>query len=159
MCPRTQAQNVRTHGPQTTQVSEYWHPDAGWATPPHDAQRIPDPSPRLLPCQGVATVYTIPVAARTAHQTQTTTLDGRRFRISLDWNQRIQRWFVSLATDEGVWIFRSKGLVLGSDILRQTRYLPEAPQGALVLLDLQDQDVEASLDSLGARHRIFYFGS
>ena len=102
-------------------------------------------------------LYVIPVARRAPHQTQTTTLDGRAFVIRLDWNARIQRWFLSIETSGGTSIMRSRAVVLGADLLRQVRHDPAAPQGALMLIDSQGDDVEAGLDTLGARHRLIYF--
>lgn len=107
----------------------------------------------------MATLITIPVARREPHQEQTTTLDGRPFVIRLDWIQRIQRWTISLFSPNGDAIVQCKGLVLGADILRQVRYNPAAPQGGLVVVDMQGADVEPDLDSLGGRHRILYFGA
>ena len=100
----------------------------------------------------------IPVGLSIPHQTQTTTLDGRPFRLTLDWIQRIGRWAFSLETASGVAIVRCKGLAVKADSLRQVRYRPECPQGYLTLVDLRGEDAEAGLDTLGVRHQIWYFG-
>lgn len=108
----------------------------------------------------MATLYTIPVPRdRVAHFVQTTTFDGRPFRLRFSWNGRIGRWFVSIATGAGVDLVQSKALVLGADVLRQVRWNPDAPQGSLTVVDLEGAGVEASLDSLGTRHRVVYFGA
>lgn len=100
----------------------------------------------------MSTAYRIPIRPRRAAQSINVTLDGRRFRIDLDWNGRIQRWTLSLFQANGDPILQSKAVVLGADLLGRTRHKLECPQGALILVDLQDGDVEADLDSLGVRH-------
>ncbi len=95
----------------------------------------------------------VPAASGVPHQVQITTLDGRPFTLRFDWIGRIERWTISI---DG--IVSCKGLVLGADILRQTRYNPEAPQGVLLVVDMMGADVEPDLYSLGIRHKILYFG-
>jgi hypothetical protein len=102
------------------------------------------------------TIYRIPLASREPHQVQTTTLDGRAFRLSVDWNGRIERWFFSLHDAAGTALVTSKALVGGADLLRQLRWNPEAPQGGLILIDTLDEGTDADLDSLGVRHVLMY---
>ena len=90
-----------------------------------------------------------------AAQSITLTLDGRRYRLDLDWIGRIRRWSFSLYTAAGAPIVRSKGLVVGADLLGRTRHDPRCPQGALHVVDLQG-DSDASLDSLGVRHVLYF---
>lgn len=104
----------------------------------------------------MASLITLPVAPGVAHQIATVTLDGRRFQLRLDWIQRIRRWSLSLATEAGASIVRCKQLALRSDLLRQVRYLPEAPEGVLTVVDLEKADAEATLFSLGRRHALVY---
>ena len=101
----------------------------------------------------------IPLAPSVAHQVQTVTLDGRRFELRIDWIQRVRRWALSLSTDAGESIMRCKFLALRSDLLRQVRARPEAPQGVLTLLDLEAQDAEAGFASLGIRHVLTYYSA
>jgi len=63
---------------------------------------------------------------------------------------------LSLFTGSGAPILRTKALVLGSDLLRRTQYNPDCPQGALRLRDLQGAEGEATLDSLGIRHALYF---
>ena len=107
----------------------------------------------------MADLLTIPIALGVPDQAQTTTLDGRPFRFRFRWIGRIERWMLDLETDAGAPILRCKGLVLGSDILRQTRHNPEAPQGVLAVVDTLGAGVEAGLYTLGARHLVIYFGA
>lgn len=101
----------------------------------------------------------IPLAPSVPHQIATVTLDGRRFDLRVDWIQRVRRWAMSIATDSGESVLRCKFLALRSDLLRQVRARPEAPQGVLCLLDLENLDAEASFDTLGTRHALVYYSA
>ncbi len=101
-------------------------------------------------------MITIPVAWRTAAQSQVTTLGGRRYRLSLDWIGRIERWSFSLETEGGTVLCSTKGLALRADPLRILRYLPECPTGVLTVIDTEG-DEEPTLESLGRRHVLVYF--
>jgi hypothetical protein len=105
----------------------------------------------------MADILSIPVARDVPHQTQTTTLDGRRYRITLNWNQRIERWFLDLETDAGESVLRCKAVVLGADLLRLVRWNPEAPPGALILVDFSNSGTEATLSTFGQGVRLLYF--
>ena len=105
----------------------------------------------------MATVYKIPLRPGRAAQSVFVTLDGRRFRIDLDWLGRIRRWSFSLYTGAGVPLLRCKGLVLGADLLKRIQHNPEAPRGAFFLVDRQEANAEATLDSLGIRHDLIYY--
>lgn len=102
-------------------------------------------------------MITIPVAFRAPHQRQTTTLGGRRYILALDWIQRIQRWTISISTEDGALLLAGKGLAVEADLLKQVRYNPAVPRGLLTLLDLErTSSTEASLESLGRRHALVY---
>jgi hypothetical protein len=100
----------------------------------------------------MATAFRIPLRPSRAAQTVAVTLDGRRYRLRLDWLGRLQRWSFSLSTVGGTLLLGTKGLVLGADLLKHHRHNPEIPQGVLYLEDLQGAGEEATLDSLGVRH-------
>jgi hypothetical protein len=103
-------------------------------------------------------LLTIPVGHRIAAQTQITTLDGRRYRLSLDWLQRIARWTFSLETEAGDAICSTKGLATRGDLLRLFRWNPACPPGVLTVIDtLAGGDSEPELDTLGRRHALIYF--
>ena len=104
----------------------------------------------------MTTAQRIPLRPSLAAQSVNVTLDGRGYRVDLDWLGRIERWCFSLYTSSGEPVLRTKGLVLGADLLKRTRYRTDCPQGLLILRDLQDLEVEASLDSLGVRHVLMY---
>lgn len=99
----------------------------------------------------------IPVARQNPSQSQITTLDGRRYSIRLEWIGRIGRWAIDLSTESGTAILRCKVAALRSDLLRQVRHRTDVPPGILVMVDTLNQDAEAGLSTLGARHQLAYF--
>lgn len=101
-------------------------------------------------------VIEIPFAPGVPRQRQTTTLDGRRYEFTFDWNARIERWFFDLSTEGGIYLYRAKGLAVRADTLRQIRHLPEAPPGTLTLVDLTGADQEPGLYDIGKTHLILY---
>ncbi len=103
----------------------------------------------------MAEILIIPLTTA-PHQEQTTTLDGKRFRLRVDWNGRLERWYFDLFRDDGTAIVQGKALVTSADLLRQYRADPTAPQGALTLVDQEGRDEEAGLLSLGTRHVLWY---
>lgn len=105
----------------------------------------------------MAEVLKIPLRPNRAAQSVFVTLDGRRFRIDLDWIGRIRRWVFSLYTGSGTPILLCKGLALGADLLKRTRHRQDCPQGALLVRDRQDANAEPTLDSLGVRHDLIYY--
>jgi hypothetical protein len=105
----------------------------------------------------MADILTIPVARAAPNQSQITTLDGRAFRLTFKWNARIGRWFLDMETSGGTSILAGKAVVLGADLLRQVRWNPEAPPGALIAVDFQAGGQEAGLETLGERVRLLYF--
>lgn len=104
----------------------------------------------------MTTSYRIPLRPDRAFQRVFVTLDGERYRFDLDFNSRLSRWVFSLATAGGTSIVRSKGLVLGADLLKRSRHNSRCPQGLLILRDLQDEGEEATIASLGRRHVLYY---
>lgn len=98
----------------------------------------------------------IPLLAKEPHQEQFTTLDGRSYIIRFDWNQRIQRWTFSMLQSNGTALLLNKGLVLGSDLLRQTRHDTRIPQGSLVCIDTTGQNTDPTLDTLGVDHLLLF---
>lgn len=101
-------------------------------------------------------ILTIPTRTQGANQSVFTTLDGRRYRLDLRWNGRIQRWMVSVYTGAGDLVVGTKALVVGGDVFATCRYRDDVPRGILTLRDLSDLAVEASLDSLGVSHTLVF---
>lgn len=100
----------------------------------------------------------LPVRPGVAAQRFRVVLDGRRYRVDLDWLARIGRWTISLYTDADVAIWETRILATRSDLLRQHRYRTDAPPGTLTCMDRAGLDREPDLTSLGADdgHSIVY---
>lgn len=95
------------------------------------------------------TTLLLPIRPSIASQAFTVLLGGRRYRITLGWNGRLQRWTVSLASETAT-IFSGRILATRADLLRQHRYRDDVPPGVLALVDLSGLDREATFESLGA---------
>jgi hypothetical protein len=99
----------------------------------------------------------IPVAPGLPAQRFTTTLDGRRWRFRLKWLQRVERWHLSIAYDDGTMLISGKALALGADLLRSVRTYADAPQGMLTVVPPGDaQPVEPTLYGLGRDPLLVY---
>lgn len=100
----------------------------------------------------------VPLRPAVPSQRVFVTLEGRRFRLDLEWLGRIQRWSISVYTGAGAGdpIVQGKGLVINANVLGQCRYRVDAPAGALILSDTQNQNEEATLASLGRRHALYF---
>ena len=92
----------------------------------------------------------LPVRPGLAAQRFSVILDGRRYRIDLDWIGRIGRWSISLSLDGGSQVWGARILATRADLLREHRHRLDVPPGVLVCLDLAGLDREPSISSLGA---------
>lgn len=97
----------------------------------------------------------IPVAVGEPSQTFTITLDGRRFIFSIEWNDRLKRWFFKLQTESGQKIISGKHLATKADLLGQIRVYDYSPPGFLTVIDRQGNE-DPTLYSLGERHALLY---
>lgn len=104
----------------------------------------------------MASIFTVPVVASEPHQSLFVNLDGRRFRLDLNWNGRVERWSISVYAADDTPVVLNKGLRLGGDVLRSTRYKPSCPQGVLSVVDPTGLAEAPTLDSLGSRHYIIF---
>lgn len=94
-------------------------------------------------------LYTLPVRPSIPAQSFGVVLDGRRYRVSLDWIGRIGRWSIDLVREGGEPVFRGRILATGADLLRQFQAQTDVPVGVLVLVDRSGTSREATLDTLG----------
>ena len=102
---------------------------------------------------------TLPARPLVAAQRFDVVLDGRRYRVDLDWIGRLGRWIVSLsALPSERPIFTSKIAATRADLLRPFRWNVDAPPGTLAMIDRAGLDREAALESLGAAdgHALIY---
>ncbi len=102
--------------------------------------------------------FTIPcLPGGVAHWTQSTALDGVDFILTFDWNQRMGRWSLTLATGQGVVLRAGVVLNVGTLLLRGLT-TPGRPAGELVVVDtLGRGDIEPGFADLGARFELVYF--
>lgn len=94
-------------------------------------------------------LYTLPVRPSIPAQSFGVVLDGRRYRVSLDWIGRIGRWSIDLVREGGEPVFLGRILATGADLLRQFQAQTDVPVGVLVLVDRSGASREATLDTLG----------
>ncbi len=104
----------------------------------------------------MAQIFTIPIPLSRPNQSVFVTLDGRRYRLDLTWNARLERWALSIRSGTGADLLLNKLLVVGADILRTARYNSDLPNGALAIRDLQNLGTEAGLASLGVTHALTF---
>lgn len=100
----------------------------------------------------------LPVRPGIAAQRFSVILDGRRYRIDLDWIGRIGRWSISFSLDGGSQVWGARILATRADLLREHRHRLDVPPGVLVCLDLAGLDREPSIETLGANdgHALIY---
>jgi len=78
--------------------------------------------------------------------TQTTTLEGRSYQFTFDWNSRLDRWSFDLAIEDGAAILTGGLLCTEIDLLKTIpSTLDTAPPGQLVLVG----DGDPTLDTIG----------
>lgn len=98
----------------------------------------------------------IPVAPGLAAQRFTTVLDGKRWRFRLKWLQRVERWHLSIAYDNGTPLISGKALAAGADLLASVRTIADAPQGFLTILASDGSPSEPTLYGLGRESMLLY---
>lgn len=103
------------------------------------------------------TVLIIPLRPLLPRQTIHTSLDGKRYTLELDWNARLGLWSLGLFSENGDALFTGEGLAVEYDVLRGKRHDPRIPQGFFALHDVTGAYTEATLDSLGVRHKLYFW--
>lgn len=88
--------------------------------------------------------------------TQQSQMSGRVYVFTWQWNQRLGRWTMGLADQDGVAI--ASGLVLVTDFPLLSLVTDERkPPGTLAVYDTQTPATDPTLDSLGVRHLMLYW--
>lgn len=65
---------------------------------------------------------------------QTTTLDGKQYQFFFFYSQREDRWYFNLRdVDQDVAVVSGVKCEPGTDLLLRTKYLPNCPQGQLLV--------------------------
>ena len=84
-----------------------------------------------------------------------TSLDGNQFIFDLRWNARDVSWYMDVYSDNEVSLRRGIKVVLGA-LLGHRSALPDFPAGILFAADMTGAGIEAGLDDLGTRVRVYF---
>lgn len=99
----------------------------------------------------------IPIPSDTPLFSQRIALDGQEYLLQFDWNDREQRWYMSLLDIDEKPLAMGMKIVANVPILRRFT-LPSLPPGDLIAIDLSNQFGEPpTYTELGIRVRLFYF--
>lgn len=109
----------------------------------------------------------VPASTELLDYEQTTTLDGRDYRVQVTYNQRADRWYLSLSDQDGAPIAMGLKIVAEVSLLRRISDA-RRPPGYLMCRDLQANEPDfvggeksSARDpgrvDLGLRHQIVYF--
>jgi len=77
------------------------------------------------------------------------------WRIIYRYSGRDGTWYFDLASDAGIALVRNRRLVLGVDMLAQSRHLA-IPQGVFSLVDTTGENLQPLKDELGDRVKFRY---
>lgn len=102
-------------------------------------------------------IYAIPCTPGGASRwTQTTALDGVDFVLTFDWNQRMGRWMLHVATSGGAAIRTGMILNLDEQLLRGVTGTTR-PRGEIYVHDTTGaRDLDPGFSDLGARFLLLY---
>ena len=74
---------------------------------------------------------------------QSTSLEGRSYKLTFDWNSRSDRWSLDMATEDGDAVLNGAVLVIGIDLLRTVpSTFDHVPPGQLFLAGTYDPTLE-----------------
>lgn len=92
-------------------------------------------------------------SAQDAYTSQRTRLDGRDYLLRFSFNEREERWYLSLFDEDELPILEGLKLVCSQPLLQAYRSNPDVPRGELVVMDLTDDNSPPTLDELGEGKR------
>jgi len=107
-------------------------------------------------------VLLIPTTPEVPFQTSRITLEGREYNLDLRWNQREERWYLSIFDEGNAALLLGRKLIANWPLLRYYRdYGTGLPQGELMAMDLTGDGSPPGLKDLGAglRVELTYFTS
>lgn len=96
----------------------------------------------------------IPTSAGVPYFTQKTRLDGRDYVLRFAYNQRAERFSLSIYDESDAPLLLDLWLVSNWPLLRHYRSDPRLPPGELVAVDLTGDGSPATLDELGEGKRV-----
>lgn len=82
-------------------------------------------------------------------------LDGVTFKISMEWNDRDDGWYMSIADVDGVPLLSGRRVVLGVPLISLYRD-SRLPAGTFVAIDTTGTDTEPGFGDLGERVKLLY---
>lgn len=106
----------------------------------------------MVTAEVVATIA-IPTVQGEPYYSQRTRLDGREYNLHFAWNQREERWYLSLHDETDAPLVSSIKLVTNWPLLRFWRFDPRVPPGELMVVDLTGNDEPPGIDELGVGMR------
>lgn len=99
-------------------------------------------------------IQLIPTTPAVAYYSQRTKLDGRDYLLRFSWNEREERWYVSIFDDEENPLVQSIKIICNWRLLRAYHADPRVPPGEIVATDLTGLNVPPGFDELGEGLRV-----
>lgn len=100
-------------------------------------------------------VIEIPITSDFSSFKIRTELEGFKLVLKFDWNGRDERWQISISDGDEVLLIGGIPLNINTEFLERWE-IDGLPPGKMILYDTSDSLVEASLEDLGSRCRLFY---
>lgn len=96
---------------------------------------------------------TIPTTPGDPFYSQTTRLDGRDYVLHFAWNQREERWYLSIHDEEDAPIVQGLKLIANWPLLRYYHSDSRVPPGEIIVVDATGDGSPPLLDELGPGKR------
>ena len=84
------------------------------------------------------------------------TIEDTQYLLDIRWNQREEKWYMDIYTEDETSIRYGIPLVLGA-ILGRTVNDPVFPPGKFIISDLSNAGVDATFEDMGDRVLVYYF--
>ena len=88
----------------------------------------------------------IPLTNQT-HQVFSVDLEGQIYRLTVEWNERLQLWSMNISDNDGIVLIYGIALVKGTEILEPYNL----GVGGIVMVDTETDGPDATVDDLGTR--------
>lgn len=103
-------------------------------------------------------VIEIPLTSEFANFQFQTILELQVYGFEMSWNQRYERWSMTLLTSNDVPLVEGVPVMSGPVVLEQYVY-EGMPPGKIVFVDTSGEDIDPGRNDLGDRVRMFYITS
>jgi hypothetical protein len=104
----------------------------------------------------VGGMVVLPVTPSGAQFSFVAELDGVSYTLEWRWNWRDAGWYLTLGDGEGNPMAQNLRVVLNTALNATGFGRQEWPPGILFALDTSGKDVDATLDDLGSRVKVYY---